>query len=338
MAFAEGRRNSCRDFGDIQIVMRTSRNDGKTWSPLRIVASNGKLQADNAVPIVDTLDPKYPKGRIFLIYATGDAPESSVRNGQGTRRIWYRTTVDDGAMWDLPVEITAEVKLPSWRNYSIGPGHGLQFTNGPHKGRLLVAAYHSEGAPQSAYRDSHAHTFFSDDHGRTWSLGATVDWPGSNESTAAQSSAGTVVLNSRDQSGDSHARILSISTDGSTHWDSTFIAHDLPDPVCEGSMLNYTLPDGRSTLLFSNSSSNIRDDRRDLTISASLDGGKTWPKHTILYPGPAAYSDLVIIHKNQLDILWERGDEGGIVFLTYPIHSLLTPDSNDEVLPKSPMR
>ena len=312
LAFAEARLNSCGDFGDVRIVMRRSRNAGKTWSPVETVAVNGTLQADNATPLVDTLDPRYPRGRIFLIYSTGDAPESAVLQGKGTRRVWYRTSVNDGATWTAPVEITASVKLPSWRDYATGPGHALQLSKGPHAGRIVVGGYRSEDSPQPAGRSYEANTFFSDDHGRTWHLGATVAIPGSNESTAAQGADGTVVMNSRDESR-SHARILSISKDGSQHWEATFVARDLPDPVCEGSMTSYTLPANRSVLLFSNAGNRV--DRRDLTISMSMDGGLTWPKHTIIYSGPAAYSDIVVMPKGRIGILWERGDEGGIVFL-----------------------
>ena len=216
LAFAEARLNSCSDFGNVRIVMRSSHNGGRTWSTLATVAENGILQADNAAPVVDTLDPRYPRGRIFLIYSTGDAPESAVLQGKGTRRVWYRTSVNDGTTWTTPVEITASVKLPSWRDYATGPGHALQLTEGAHVGRIVIAAYHSEGPSQPGGRSYQANTLFSDDHGRTWHLGATVAMPGSNESTAAQGADGAVVMNSRDQSG-THARILSISKDGSQH-------------------------------------------------------------------------------------------------------------------------
>jgi sialidase-1 len=320
MAFAEGRRNSCNDFGDIQIVMKTSRNRGKTWSSLQVVAAYGTLQAGNPAPVVDTLDARYPKGRVFLIYNTGDASESAVREGHGSRRIWYRTSVDDGATWAEPVEITTSVKLPSWRSYATGPGHALQLTSGTYAGRILVAANHSEGTAQSASQ-TEAHTFFSDDHGHTWRLGATLAWRGSNESTATQAEDGSVVMNSRDQSGASHARILAISKSGGEHWDESFIAHDLPDPVCQGSMIRYAPKKGRSVLLFSNAGSIT--DRSHLTISASKDGGLTWPRHTLIYAGPSAYSDIVVMGRGTLGILWEHGSDGGIVFQTRKIGSLM---------------
>ncbi len=319
LAFAEARRSSCADFGDVRIVMRRSRNGGKTWGPLETVAENGSLQADNASPVVDLLDPRFPRGRVFLIYTTGNAPEPDVLQGKGTRRVWYRTSLDEGVTWTAPVELTSSVKLPSWREYATGPGHALQLTQGAHAGRIIIAAYHSQGPPLPDGRAYEANTFYSDDHGSTWKLGGTVNAPGSNESTLAQS-AGGVVLNSRDQAR-SQARTVSISADGSESWRSTFVARDLPDPQCEGSMIRYAAPRARSVLLFSNPGN--RTERRDLTISVSFDGGWTWPKHTVLYPGPASYSDIVLLPKGRLGVLWECGDPDGIVFLKLALKPLL---------------
>lgn len=309
LAFAEARRESCADFGDVRIVMRRSRDAGKSWGPLQVVAENGSLQAGNAAPVVDALDRRFPRGRIFLIYCTGDAPESELLRGHGTRRVWYRTSTDDGATWTPPVEITASVKLPAWRAYATGPGHALQLTRGQLAGRIVVAANHTEGNIDKA------NTFYTDDHGATWLMGATVNLPGSNESTAAQVSDGTIVLSSRDQNG-SGARFVSLSHDGAEHWDTTFVARDLPDPECEGSMIAHG-----PWLLLSNAGNSKC--RWDLTVSASRDGGHTWPRHTVIYAGPAAYSDIVLLPKHRLGMLWERGDEGGIVFLTRPLQPLI---------------
>ena len=41
LAFAEGRVKGAADFGDINIVLKKSTDNGKTWSELSVVASNG---------------------------------------------------------------------------------------------------------------------------------------------------------------------------------------------------------------------------------------------------------------------------------------------------------
>jgi sialidase-1 len=116
-------------------------------------------------------------------------------------------------------------------------------------------------------------------------------------------------MNSRDESGKSRARIVSISSDGGAHWNKTFIAHDLPDPACEGSMISYSPPGGMPVLLFSNLL-NTNKDRQGLAVSESMDGGLTWPKHRVIDKGSSAYSDLVAMRGDKLGILWERWVDG----------------------------
>ena len=59
-----------------------------------------------------------------------------------------------------------------------------------------------------------AHGFFTDDHGKTFHLGQSINFPGSNESMATELSHGKLMMNSRNQRGDVRARIVSISSDG----------------------------------------------------------------------------------------------------------------------------
>ena len=75
MAFCEGRVDGSGDFGNIKIVLKRSSDGGKTWSPLQIVANNDSLQAGNPAPVVDLTDLKFPQGRIFLFYNTGNGHE-----------------------------------------------------------------------------------------------------------------------------------------------------------------------------------------------------------------------------------------------------------------------
>ena len=71
------------EFGNVDILLRKGNSDGISWGQLSVVADNGKLQAGNPAPVVDLLDPKYPDGRIFLFYNTGNNHEGEVRKGNG---------------------------------------------------------------------------------------------------------------------------------------------------------------------------------------------------------------------------------------------------------------
>jgi len=108
LAFCEGRVNGSGDFGNIKIVLKRSSDNGKTWSHLQVVASNDSLQAGNPAPVVDLTDPKYPQGRIFLFYNTGNGHEMEMRKGIGHRDVLYKTSTDNGKTWSAPTDITLQ--------------------------------------------------------------------------------------------------------------------------------------------------------------------------------------------------------------------------------------
>ncbi|MFL9947214.1 sialidase family protein [Paraburkholderia agricolaris] len=323
LAFAEARITSCADFGNVKIMVRRSTDHGTTWSTQQVAASYGTLQADNAVPVEDTTDPNYPNGRIFLFYNTGNASEASVRAGNGLREQWYTTSEDGGVTWDAPVNITAQTaKLSAapynnpadWRTLAMGPGHGLQTSSG----RIFIAGNHSAGAPQSNYTDYVAYAFYSDDHGQTFNIVPDIAYPGSNESTAAQLSDGRVMMNSRDQSGASKARVVSITSDVNGNvFGTPYIDKTLIDPVAEGSLLASTV-NGQPYLFFSNLANTTT--RADLTLRASSDNGQTWAKSLRITGLSAGYSDIAVIDANNIGILYEQSS---IKFMKVPFSTLL---------------
>ncbi|MBS1973674.1 MAG: exo-alpha-sialidase, partial [Bacteroidetes bacterium] len=263
LAFTEGRVNNSADFGDIKILVKKSMDNGKTWSASELVAQNSNLQAGNPSPVVDNTDPNYPQGRIFLFYCTGNNTQANVTNLVGVREVWYTTSTDNGATWSAPTNITLQVHHPyqptfnpaytdtlKWTAYATGPGHALQLTQGAHTGRMVVPINHGIYSSKTNY----AAAFYSDDHGVSFLLSPDVPFQ-SDETTATELQNGGVLLNSRDQYLGSHERILSYDVsgnlDGTTKWQTGFNTY-LPDPVCEGSMINYTTTAGKQVLLFSN--------------------------------------------------------------------------------------
>jgi len=329
LAFCEGRVHGADDFGNIDIVMKTSKDNGATWVPLKIIADAGALQAGNPAPVVDLTDPAFPNGRIFLFYNTGNNHENEVRKGNGQREAWVITSIDNGSTWSTPVNITNQVHKPSkpddWRSYANTPGHAIQFLTGRYKGRIFIPANHSSGEPQQDFMDYQAHGYFTDDHGKTFHIGASVKLPGSNESTAAMLSDGRLVMNSRNQRGDIRSRIISISSNGGLSWDTTYYDHNLPDPVNEGSLLSVELEKGKSILVFSNAADTAQ--RNNLMLRISEDDGRTWRKSIRVYSGEpanakidyAAYSDLVNLGQYTIGILFEKDDYSSIVFASTSI-------------------
>jgi len=331
LAFCEGRVKGSGDFGDINIVLKRSTDNGKTWSVLETLVDVDSLQAGNPAPVVDVTDPLYPDGRVFLFYNTGNNHEGEVRKGKGFRQVWYISSVDGGLTWSAPVNITTQTHRPNqpkenpaytfkedWRSYANTPGHALQISKGLYKGRLYVAANHSEGQPKSKYEDYFAHGFYSEDHGKTFQLSDNLSFAGSNEATAAELSNNGLLLNARNQKGHVKARIVAKSTDGGKSWNSIAFDNNLPDPVCEGSILNIGKKNGKEMLAFCNAADTLK--RNHLTLRISFDEGLTWKK-SILIEGSddkkndvTAYSDIVMLNKKEIGVLYERNGYAQIVF------------------------
>ncbi|MCI0919802.1 sialidase family protein [Sphingobacterium rhinopitheci] len=331
VAFSEGRVDHAGDYGNVDIVFKVSKDNGKTWGPLQVAVDYDNLQAGNPAPVVDLLDPAYPNGRLFLFYNTGNGHEGDVRNGKGLREVWYVVSNDGGKTWQDAVNITTQTHRPKqpqinpqynfsedWRTYANTPGHGFQFVAGPNKGRIYIAANHNAGNPAPQNKDWNAHAYYSDDHGKTFKLSQKVPFPGTNESLAAQIDDNSVYMTSRNQQLTPKQRIISISNDGGQTWVSSAPDANLPDPINQASVLSWKK--GKKFILAHSNAADERN-RDNLTLRLSKDQGKTWYFNKVVAKAPegykgaySAYSDLVLINKNTVGVLYEKDNYKTIVF------------------------
>lgn len=118
LAFAEGRRASDEDFGDIDIVLRRSTDGGASWDPMTVVSANGDDLAGNPAPIATAA------GRVVLVqvHNAAAATEDAIRRGRlyftarndstspGSRADAYST--DGGATLELPFRPQAGLVAP----------------------------------------------------------------------------------------------------------------------------------------------------------------------------------------------------------------------------------
>lgn len=302
LAFAEARRNSCSDTGNIDLVVKRSEDGGKTWSKAITVWDDGDNVCGNPAPIVDQ-----ETGRIILVtcWNLGEDHEKEIIDGKSkdSRRIYVLSSDNDGISWSAPKEITSSVKHPDWTWYATGPCHGIQLQSKKHKGRLVVSANHMVAGTKTY----HSQLIYSDDKGETWKLGGIVSKHGGNESSVVELKNGDLMLNMRNYNREeSKSRSYVISEDGGETVSEMQYLPELIEPICQGSTLNY-MKSGKisNNILFSNPAST--DKREKMTIKLSQNNGTTWPYAFLVYPGPAAYSDLVNLPDGYIGLLYEYG-------------------------------
>lgn len=139
LAFCEGRRESSGDSGDIDLVLKRSRDGGDTWSPLSVVMRDPGFTCGNPAPVYDAAT-----GNVVLLWTKNPASahEKKILTGEDPpRTVWVTQSTDQGDTWAAPVEISDTARQPDWRWYATGPGHAIQLKSG----RLLVPANHSLG-------------------------------------------------------------------------------------------------------------------------------------------------------------------------------------------------
>nr|WP_202884825.1 sialidase family protein [Actinopolymorpha cephalotaxi] len=311
LAFAEGRRDGAGDTGRIDLVLRRSADGGRTWGPLAVVATGTDLTVGNPCPVVDPAT-----GDVVLLStcAAADASEERILTGRvgpaDGRRVRVRRSTDAGRTWSEPVDVTETAKRPDWRWYATGPGHGVALRMGSFPGRLVVPANHS--APGTGYG---GHLLLSDDGGRSWRIGA-VDpggpgGPGGpdsaageeirpNETAVAELPDGRAYAATRNQAdGAVTTRAHTWSSSGGETFDRPYASvSGLVAPVVQCSVLS--VPSPPALLVFAGPDD--AGERRNLTLRVSADAGHTWARSLVVWPGPAAYSDLVdLSHLDQPD-------------------------------------
>lgn len=328
LAFAEGRKTSSDDAGDIDIVLRRSTDGGLTWGPLQVVTRHGADTAGSPCVVVD------PASRDVVLLScrnAGDATEADIMRGEYTRRVYVQRSTDHGASFTDPVEITGEVKAPWMRWYATGPGTAVAISQGEHAGRLVAPASHSRmlaaGSGDSGTEPHYygCHSLLSDDGGHTWRIGYTSSNPNwyinENETAIAELADGTLYANCRDQYGNAPGnRADAWSVDGGASLTAAFrVQVTILGPVVQGSLLQ--VPGG--PLVYAGPQHHTQ--RAGMALRTSVDGGMTWRLAYQVSGLPAAYSSMAMTDGQTVGLLYETGDwspYGAIAYAAVPVAAL----------------
>jgi sialidase-1 len=304
LAFCEGRTASQSDTGDIDLLVKRSEDNGDTWSGQQVVWDDGANVCGNPCPVLDT-----DTGVIWLLltWNLGTDHERQIidQTSEDTRRVFVTHSDDDGKTWAPSTEITGDTKEDNWTWYATGPCTGIQLQRGPHAGRLVIPCDHIEAETRKYY----SHIIYSDDHGAKWKLGGRTPTDQVNECQAVELADGRLMLNMRNYDRAMKTRAVSTSADGGMTWSPIKRDPQLPEPICQASLVRHTLAGtgGKNRLLFSNPAS--QDGRVCMTLRVSHDEGNTWAFSKVLHPGPSAYSSLAALPDHSIGCLYEAGEK-----------------------------
>jgi sialidase-1 len=266
-----------------KVWVRRSEDAGRTWGePVELckgIHSGGDIVNEQNGDIFVFSEARHPPAPLSVFRSTDHG------------KTWSE--------WEVEIKPDSRGNVPSMCMNE----HGITLRHGEHAGRLLRPARWYAGKNDSKLYPKHYTTaVYSDDGGRTWNTSEPFPAFGTGEATLAELSDGRIYYNSRrhwaPKGENPRRRWTAYSEDGGESWRDLSICEVLPDGAQGG---NYGLMgglvrlpvEGRDILIFSNiESDGPKLDRKNGTVWASFDGGKTWPVKRLVTEGAFGYSSL----------------------------------------------
>lgn len=221
---------------------------------------------------------------------------------------------DDGLTWSKPRSLNKMVKERYMGFIGPGPGVGIVVKHGKYAGRIVVPIYYGT---QQLLALSCA-CIYSDDDGLTWKRGispnstrkvgifkltdrAIVEPLMLTESQLIEQEDGTLKYFMRNHSPKRRVAVA-YSHDGGHTWENYHHDENLPQPICQLSVLKLEGLD-KPYVVFLNPSST--KERANGVVRLSEDDGETFPYSRTVKEGPFVYSVLAQLPDGSIGALYE---------------------------------
>jgi sialidase-1 len=308
------------------LLVRRSADGGATWGPLETVVSGD-------VDFYTIVDDAATRVQWLFVQAR-------------TETLVFNST-DDGATWSEPANFfeawPAVVLPPGMSGARPAVGHGIQLSGGANEeraaesnlvgaGRLVLPMVCTNATAVAWKGDTscmacNSCVLFSDDHGVTWAFGGVAQ-QGSRESQLVETAmtpvgprpaahlrsearASALYVNARNLGATPGHRMVAHSEDGGETLGGFAIDRSLVTPVTAhwtGVVASVVGVGGgeKKEIVYAGASNAA--ERKTMSLRRSADGGKSWGVPRVLWPGPAAYSDLARVNATHVAVIFENGD------------------------------
>ncbi len=281
----------------IDVYERHSDDNGATWSTHKMVVGT---EADHALVggyhgFGDVSLVECASGKIVAIMVGGPGYFGSTPSNPIVPTII--TSTDGGDTWSTPRTLTNELYTTTYKEGAVqgsfaGSGRGLMLQRQKDEqlnGRIMFAMSH-----RFANNNVQEYIIYSDDEGNTWKFSTQSAYSGGDESKLVELADGTVMISVR-QSGQ---RGYNKSTDGGVTWGTQAKWADINGNACNGDILYVN----KHVMLHSYPNDGKR---KNVTIKASFDGGKSWSNPYVVCAPSSCYSTMDVTKDGDIAIFYE---------------------------------
>ena len=284
----------------IDVYERHSDDNGATWSTHKMVVGT---EADHALVggnhgFGDVSLVECASGKIVAIMVGGPGYFGSTPSNPIVPTII--TSTDGGDTWSAPRTLTDELYKTTYKEGAVqgsfaGSGRGLMLQRQKDEqlnGRIMFAMSHRFTV--NGNRSIQEYIIYSDDEGDTWKFSTQSAYNGGDESKLVELADGTVMISVR-QSGQ---RGYNKSTDGGVTWGTQAKWADIDGNACNGDILYVN----KHVMLHSYPNNGSR---KNVTIKASFDGGKSWSNPYVVCAPSSCYSTMDVTKDGDIAIFYE---------------------------------